>query len=353
MKIIILKTDNGRKCDGGSKVIYEYANYLAQKGNEVYLYFGTLSIFKGLHLPEFIRRPLAIFASKYLRPRWFKFHKKVKKKVFYNMNPAKIENGDVVIATAIETFGVVANLPNSYREKAYFIQDFENWNCSEDVLFESYKKTITKIVVATWLKDIVDKYSEEPSFLVSNGINTDIFHCKNAQRKKHSIVFHYRSAGYKGARFALDAIKILKEKYDDLSVDVISIEKRPVELPHFCRYHHNIVAQEVAEINNSAEVFMCTSLEEGFGLPGLEAMACGCAVASFSYRGVLEYAVNGENALLSPVGDVDALVANIEMLFEDDKMKNKIVKNGLKTGMARSFEQSAKRFEQVLVENLH
>lgn len=91
---------------------------------------------------------------------------------------------------------------------------------------------------------------------------------------------------------------------------------------------------------------MCTSVEEGFGLPGLEAMACVCAVVS-SYRGVLGYVIDGENSLLSPVRDVDAMVNNIVRLFEDDELGKRISENGIRTGKERSLEKSASTFERI------
>ena len=351
MKIIFLKTDNGNKCDGGSKVIYEYANELAKNGHDVCLYFGAKSIYKKLNLPELIRKPLAIFASLYIRPRWFKFHRNVKKRVFYNMNSSKIEKADAVIATAIDTFKPLMELPDTNGKKFYFIQGFENWDHPDEDVLETYSKTTTNIVVAKWLKNIVDEHSNKPSYLVSNCINTDLFNDKGLYRRKHSIVFHYRAADHKGPQYALDAIRKLEEKYDDLVVDIISIEDKPENLPRCCAYHQKITPKEVAEINNKTEVFMCTTVEEGFGLPGLEAMACGCAVVSTSYRGVLEYAVDGENALLSPVRDVDKMVENIVRLFEDDKLRKSITDNGIKTGRSRSLEKSAEEFERILCEN--
>ena len=189
-----------------------------------------------------------------------------------------------------------------------------------------------------------------PSYLVSNCIDGTIFFDNKLQRRKHSIVFHYRSAPYKGSQYAIEVIEKLKMKYDDLIVDVISTERRPNNLPEWCSFHHCVSAEKVAKINNKTQVFICTSVEEGFGLPGLEAMACGCALASSSYKGVLEYAVDGVNALLSPVKDVNYMVDNVVKLFENEELRNVISQNGVKTGLDRSVDKSAKEFERVLVE---
>lgn len=347
MKLNIIFPCFAIKASGGHKILYEYINFLAEKGWKIDCFYLPQNTFYQLHLPDTLRK---IFLSIYIRlfgpSRWFKLNRKVKN---FSYHERHIKAADIVIATAVETSQMVYELPQSCGKKVYFIQDFENWNCTDEEVYASYNLGMTNIVVAKWLKDLVDSHSEKSSYLVSNCINTEVFNNKGMERRKHSIVFHYRSADYKGPKYAIEAIRMLAEKYPDLRVDVISIENAPDNLPKSCEFHHKLNAKEIAEINNTTQVFMCTSIEEGFGLPGLEAMACGCAVVSTSYRGVLEYAVDGENALLSPVRDVDAMVNNIVRLFEDEELRNRIAENGVKTGKERSLEKSAQRFEEVLV----
>lgn len=347
MKISILLPGNTNRATGGYKVIYEYCNKLSIYGHDVCIYYYYGSMFESLHLPECIRLLFVKYFSEIVGPGlWFDLNKKIKKKVIHSS--AEISNADVVIATSIGTAKDVFELPSECGKKFYFIQGFENWNCSDAEVYASYKYDMTKIVVANWLKKIVDMHSYSESILVSNCINTNIFYNKENERKKHSIVFHYRSDECKGSKYALEVIEILMKKYADLSVDVISAEKKPNNLPRCCTYHYKIRADEISEINNNSQVFMCSSLEEGFGLPGLEAMACGCALVSTSYKGVLEYAIDSVNALLSPIKDAKSMADNVERLFENEILRKRITKNGIKTGIERSLDKSAKRFESAL-----
>ena len=348
MDIIFVLPGIPGSATGGSKVIFEYCNWLAKEGHNVEIDYFHEKRYESW-LANCLWKTNLFYKSKFVEPKWFDLDKKIKTKVVYKSSDINGE-GKIVIATAIETDAIVQQA--SAAKKAYFIQDFENWNCSDEEIYASYNAGMTNVVVAKWLKEVVDKHSSTPSYLVSNCINTNIFYDKGGKRRKHSIVFHYRSADYKGPQYALDSIRKLEEKYDDLVVDVISIEDKPENLPKSCVYHQKITPDEVAEINNRTEVFMCTSIEEGFGLPGLEAMACGCAVVSSSYRGALEYAVDGENSLLSPVGDVKTIVENIVMLFEDDNLRRKISEYGVETGKNRSLEKSAKEFERILMEEV-
>lgn len=351
MKINILLPGNTNKPTGGYKVIYEYCNKLSSYGHDICIYYYYGPMFENLHLPEKVRRIIVKKFGETIGPgKWFKLDKKIKKKVICSSE--EISNGDIVVATSISTAKDVYELPIECGKKIYFIQDFENWSYKDSEVYESYNYDMTKVVVSNWLKKIVDDNSKSQSFLVSNCINTDIFCNKYEERKPHSIVFHYKSGEYKGAKYSFEIIDILKEKFKDLSVDIISSEKKPDIVPDYCEYHYRISAEEISRINNRAQVFMCTSINEGFGLPGLEAMACGCALASFSYLGVLEYAKDGENSLLAPIKDSKKMADNIERLFLDENLRNKITKNGTMTGLDKSLEKSAKKFEKVLLEEI-
>ena len=60
--------------------------------------------------------------------------------------------------------------------------------------------------------------------------------------------------------------------------------KPPVWIPI-----ENLPAADVAGVLRTAHVFLATGFPEGFGLPPLEAMACGCLVAGFSGMGGWDY----------------------------------------------------------------
>jgi hypothetical protein len=62
----------------------------------------------------------------------------------------------------------------------------------------------------------------------------------------------------------------------------------------------------------------------------------------------LEYAIDGENALLSPIRDVNAMVNNIRKLFEDDLLLKKYSTAASITGQIKSLEKSACDFEKIL-----
>lgn len=349
-KITFLLYTSPRKLGGGMKVIYEYGNYLASKGHQVeFAYMGN-ALWSRYPVPEPLRKLLARISVMH-RPTWFALDKRIKKYVVFSVSDRQIHDADTLVATHILTAQPAASLNASKGEKAYFIQDFENWSLPDHEVYKTYALEMKNITVAKWLSDVVDAHAAKPSVCVPNGINTCVFRVVTPinERPPHTIAFHYRENPIKGCEFALETIRILQRKYSDLKVTVVSTEPAPDNLPSCCKYVQNALPEEVAAINNETAIFMCSSVLEGYGLPGLEAMACGCALVSTDYPAIHEYAVDGETALLSPVRDAESMARNIERLFEDNDLRIRLGMTAAESAAKRSVENSAALFERALL----
>ena len=79
--------------------------------------------------------------------------------------------------------------------------------------------------------------------------------------------------------------------------------------------------------NRRANVFVYASWYEGFGLPPLEAMACGVPVVTTDCGGVLEYAIDGYNSLVTPIRDPTALAQAIQRLLSDRHLAAQLIQN--------------------------
>lgn len=87
--------------------------------------------------------------------------------------------------------------------------------------------------------------------------------------------------------------------------------------------HHldNVSDYELSCLYAAAGVLILPSYYEGFGLPALEAMHCGCPVIT-SNRGSLPEIVGEAGPLLDP-DDVDAWIESIELILKDDSLREK------------------------------
>jgi glycosyltransferase involved in cell wall biosynthesis len=94
---------------------------------------------------------------------------------------------------------------------------------------------------------------------------------------------------------------------------------------------------DLPALYTAAAVFVFPSRYEGFGLPVLEAMACGTSVVAFDCGAVQEVA--GSAALLVPVGDHAAFAESVRLAVYDEPVRNRLTAEGL--SRARQFTWTA------------
>ena len=194
----------------------------------------------------------------------------------------------------------------------------------------TYSKGYTNIVISSWLKEIVDENSLQPSILIKNPIDLNVYRIVKPlnTRKKHTISLLYHKEKHKGVKFALEALYRLHELYTDLEVYMFGVFDYKDKLSPWIHYTRRASQQQTVDIYNKTCIFLCATIEEGYGLTGLEAIACGNVLVSTDYCGVREYARDGYNSLLCPIKDINTLVSNVQRLFEDDELREKLAKNG-------------------------
>ena len=99
---------------------------------------------------------------------------------------------------------------------------------------------------------------------------------------------------------------------------------------------------------NSAQVCVLPSLDEGFGLPGIEAAACGTPVIATRSSALPE--LLGEAAIyIDPTRPVE-LRAAIEHVLENESSRKMMSALGLERARRLTWDASAKRVLQVLEE---
>ena len=92
---------------------------------------------------------------------------------------------------------------------------------------------------------------------------------------------------------------------------------------------------------NAADLFVYPSLYEGFGLPPLEAMACGTAVISSTASSLPE--VVGQAGLLIDPTNTETLAKAMEQVLADREMQQEMESAGLAQAQKFSWEQTARQ----------
>ncbi|HJX39283.1 MAG TPA: glycosyltransferase family 1 protein [Anaerolineae bacterium] len=96
--------------------------------------------------------------------------------------------------------------------------------------------------------------------------------------------------------------------------------------------------QDLPALYCLADALVFPSVYEGFGLPPLEAMACGTPVVASDSSSLPE--VIGDAGLMVPADDRDALAGAIRRLLEDGKLRGELVKKGLSRAGKFSWQKT-------------
>lgn len=106
---------------------------------------------------------------------------------------------------------------------------------------------------------------------------------------------------------------------------------------------------EIAEYYNRATIFISTSFWEGFGLPALEAMGCGCAVITSDNKGCREYALPDINCLYFEPKNVEDLIDCIQRLVLNRTLRDRLALQGEEDSQKFSWDDSALQFYNIIL----
>jgi glycosyltransferase involved in cell wall biosynthesis len=99
--------------------------------------------------------------------------------------------------------------------------------------------------------------------------------------------------------------------------------------------------EELVLLYNAASLFVFPSLYEGFGLPLLEAMACGTPVVAANNSSIPE--IVGEAALLIEAEDTEAMAGTIARVLVDEILRTVLIEKGLKRAASFSWTKCARQ----------
>jgi glycosyltransferase involved in cell wall biosynthesis len=158
-------------------------------------------------------------------------------------------------------------------------------------------------------------------------------------------------AKYKNGILAFKAAKKLREA----DIELICVGGEPQIAPEFlaelpsnvCARRLDLTDVELACAYSGAEALVFPSRYEGFGMPIVEAMACGCPVITTTTKAVAEVA--GEAAILVAADDADGL-ARAMSAMRQPPVRTTYIERGRKRASSYDWELMAKGLHELLSE---
>ena len=113
-------------------------------------------------------------------------------------------------------------------------------------------------------------------------------------------------------------------------------------------FKSDVCNNELVKIYNESMLFIFPSFYEGFGLPVLEAMACGTPVVCSDVTSLPE--VGGDAVVYCDPNNVNDIVEKMEMVLSDKKLQQDMIEKGLKRAKQFTWEKAAGEHMRVVEE---
>jgi glycosyltransferase involved in cell wall biosynthesis len=134
----------------------------------------------------------------------------------------------------------------------------------------------------------------------------------------------------------------------------VNFREKNMEVINSLNLNSKVVFTETISVEDlrayycGAQCFVLPSMYEGFGLPPLEAMACGCPVITSDGSSLPE--VVNEAAIKVTPQDVEGLATVLEKVLTDQELRKRLIDKGMKRAARFSWEQTAKETLEVYQE---
>jgi glycosyltransferase involved in cell wall biosynthesis len=340
---------------GGYKVVYSYANFLADRlGIEVVIHQS------GIHWKE---RGLATLLGSIAASRSFKSLSRQSREPvpWFQLSPSvrvvnttfggrlQLKRGDVVVATAVVTAPYVARKLENRKDVAgvYFIQHYEGWQVSDRFVDATWRLPLYRIVIGPWLAEIAASLGVEAA-VVPNAVDPSEFSAGGPiATRGRRVVGLYGENAAKRPDLLVQVFERLHETDPSIHFDAFGVMERPDDLPAFIEYRANPSRSDLAALYRGARVYICTSDAEGWGLPPAEATLSGAAVVSTRNGGVEGYAE--DFALFADPGDSKTLADHAVALLDDEADAQRRVDRGRMALLSYAPDDAAAAFHEQLV----
>ena len=182
--------------------------------------------------------------------------------------------------------------------------------------------------------------------VIANGVNTRVFWpTPHEKTDVPSVVFVGAQGGRKRGQFLLDLFATrIRPAHPEARL--MFVGPTGPAMPGVS-YHTGVTDDELASLYRRAWVCASPSTYEGFGLPYLEAMACGTAVVATANPGSLEVLGDGRFGRIASDDDFGRVILD---LLEDAASRRALEAAGVRRAEEFSLSRMIDHYEQLLAE---
>lgn len=342
---------------GGVRVIIEYANRLTARGHQVTLVApgATLGpdmlneLVSGVDVRESrVKRGQHLNIIQMVRLTWSLAQTVPASDVVISTHTPTTAVG--LLATHLLRRGKLAWLFMDYREM-FIDRPYEAW-----LMRHALRWHERALVLSDYCRQELNAHSSGDIVVVGLGLSDpQLFHPLPLEARRQlgeprTILSLGDPRPRKGLADFLQAAALVYEQLKDIRFLFVSKEACQIESQVPFEYAHRPTRAELARLYATCDLFVSASWREGFGLPPLEAMACGTPVVLTDSGGAREYARHGENCLMVPARDPPALAKAMQRVLGDATLARRLAVNGPPTAAQFTWDRAVDRFEAAIAD---
>ncbi|CAM4414951.1 glycosyltransferase family 4 protein [Paenibacillus tarimensis] len=324
---------------GGIKNVFELADRLALRGYQTEIYaLGGI-------------------------PRWFPLNAPLRQFPNYHHLLRELRRQDALkVATWWRTAPVVWSSCDprlgGRGVPYYLVQDIEEYyyHCPDrpdirEQVLATYRLPVNYLTISEWVEEqLLSRFGQRAS-QISIAIDQDLFNPsrRDAAHNPYQIAAcSRRSQPLKGYSVTREAVRLVHCRLPGIQFLTYGTETE--DMPELSHQHVQAPDdQHVASIYANSGVFVQTSRHEGFGLPILEAMACGTPVVCTKAEGNEEFCRDGWNCLLVDKDDAEAVASAIGRILCDRHLAGHLAANAVQTARQYNWPAVLARLDAALV----
>jgi GT2 family glycosyltransferase len=257
---------------------------------------------------------------------------------------------DAVIATynpSVAWLGPIMQ-QEGYPVRGYYIQGFEPYMyppCTEEFerALASYSlfPDLVRFTKTEWTQQEVRERTGVACALVGVSVNIDLFRpCPRPgpewpERPLRIAAMIRANASYRAPKMTMEVLRRASRRYG-AGVEVV-IFGTSAESPDFAALPRNFAwtlagilgQKQVANLLNTADVFVDFSSHQAMGLTALEVMGCGAAVIVPEHGGATSFARHEENSLVVDTSSSEVCWQALQRLIEDHDLRLRLQRRAL------------------------
>jgi glycosyltransferase involved in cell wall biosynthesis len=323
---------------GGNKVALEQAELLSEAGHRV------------------------IILSKDTGPTWYPLRLPVQ--TFTHFDAATIPESDIIIGTYWPTVkaayesgkGLAVHLCQGYEGSFKELLDIKA------AIDEVYMYRIPKLTVSPHINRFLSERFDAETYYIGQMADNNIFYPATTKKE---VVQHIKvlvigpfDVDFKNVATSLRGFRLGREKYR-IPMQLIRVSQFPLTHEEKAliapdEYHFYVPYHSMGELYRSADIFISMSKEaEGFGLPALEAMACGVPAILSGISSYRSFDEMQDYALFADPPTPEMVALAIKRVASETSLRRHLIERGIVVAGQFTKEKVLQRLTDAFRKILH